>query len=82
MTHYQITARRNEYQAKTQTFTVGGDSATLDFGLQRGEGISIRVGDALTAALRRATRDLRLIVGPEMPERGVGVAGEISVARQ
>jgi protocatechuate 3,4-dioxygenase beta subunit len=51
---YQITARRSEYQAKTQTLTVGGDSATLDFGLQRGEGISIRVGDAMTGVPLKA----------------------------
>jgi hypothetical protein len=45
---YQVTARRDGYQAQTQTLTVGGDSPTLNFGLQRGEGISIRVGDGIT----------------------------------
>lgn len=45
---YQVTARRNEYQAKTEAVTVGGDTATLDFGLSRGEGVSIRVVDGLT----------------------------------
>ena len=51
---YQVTARRSEYQAKTQTLTVGGDSSTLDFGLQRGEGISIRVGDGITGVPLKA----------------------------
>jgi protocatechuate 3,4-dioxygenase beta subunit len=45
---YQVTAHRDDYQAKTQSVTVGSDSATLDFGLARGEGISIRVTDGLT----------------------------------
>jgi protocatechuate 3,4-dioxygenase beta subunit len=45
---YQVIARRDGYQAQTQTLTVGSDSPTLNFGLQRGEGISIRVGDGLT----------------------------------
>ncbi len=45
---YQVTARRDEYQASTQTITVGGDSATLNFALQRGEGVSIRIADGLT----------------------------------
>jgi uncharacterized GH25 family protein len=45
---YQATARRDGYQAQAQTLTVGGDSPTLNFGLQRGEGISIRVGDGIT----------------------------------
>jgi protocatechuate 3,4-dioxygenase beta subunit len=45
---YQVTARRDEYQASTQTVTIGGDSATLNFALQRGEGVSIRVADGLT----------------------------------
>src|SRR5262249_12870220 len=51
---YQITARRPGYPAETQTITIGGDSATLDFGLQRGEGISIRVGDAITGVPLKA----------------------------
>jgi hypothetical protein len=51
---YQVTARRSEYQAKTQTLTVGGDSSTLDFGLQRGEGISIRLGDGITGVPLKA----------------------------
>ena len=45
---YQVTARRDEYQVSTQTVTIGGDSATLNFALQRGEGVSIRVADGLT----------------------------------
>jgi protocatechuate 3,4-dioxygenase beta subunit len=53
---YQVTARRSQYQAKTQTLAVGGDSTSLDFGLQRGEGISVRLGDGLTGSpLRGAT---------------------------
>lgn len=45
---YQATARKTGYQAKTQPVTVGSDSAEFNFGLQRGEGITIRVLDGLT----------------------------------
>jgi hypothetical protein len=45
---YQVTARRDGYQAKVQTITVGSDSPSLDFGLQRGEGISVRIMDGIT----------------------------------
>ncbi len=50
---YQVTARRDGYQASTQTLAVGGDSATLDFALQRGEGISVRLADGLTGVALR-----------------------------
>jgi hypothetical protein len=45
---YQVTARRDGYQAKVQTVTIGSDATSLDFGLQRGEGISVRVADGIT----------------------------------
>jgi 5-hydroxyisourate hydrolase-like protein (transthyretin family) len=46
--NYQVTARKAGYQLKTQSATVGGDVAPLDFSLLKGSGASIRVADGLT----------------------------------
>jgi len=46
--NYQVTARKAGYQLKTQSATVGGDGAPLDFSLLKGSGASIRVTDGLT----------------------------------
>ncbi len=45
---YQVTARKSGYQLKTQNLTVGSDSTELNFALQPGEGVTIRVIDGLT----------------------------------
>jgi protocatechuate 3,4-dioxygenase beta subunit len=45
---YQATARRSGYQARTQPVTVSSDSVDANFGLQKGEGLSVTVVDGLT----------------------------------
>ncbi len=45
---YRVTARKAGYRLKTQTATVGSDTATLDFALTKGSGLPIRVGDGQT----------------------------------
>ncbi|MCI4354629.1 MAG: carboxypeptidase regulatory-like domain-containing protein, partial [Thermoplasmata archaeon] len=45
---YQLTARKAEYQMKTQSVNVGSDSAQSDFALSRGTGVGIQANDGLT----------------------------------
>ena len=45
---YQVSARKDGYQLKTQPLTLGGDPATLDLALDPGAGLSILAGDGLT----------------------------------
>ncbi|HTY42350.1 MAG TPA: carboxypeptidase regulatory-like domain-containing protein [Thermoanaerobaculia bacterium] len=45
---YQVSARKDGYQLKTQALTLGGDPATLDLALDPGAGLSILAGDGLT----------------------------------
>ncbi len=45
---YQMTARKAEYQVKTQSLAVGSDNAQADFALDRGTGLGIRANDGLT----------------------------------
>jgi hypothetical protein len=45
---YQVTARKSGYKLKTQAVTVGSDQAQLDFQLDPGNGVPIRVADGLT----------------------------------
>ncbi len=45
---YQVSARRDGYQLKTQTITVGADAASLDFALDGGTGLTIQASDGLT----------------------------------
>ena len=42
---YQVSARMNGYQLKTQTATVGNDPVTLDFPLDPGNGLTIQATD-------------------------------------
>ncbi|MGH9398801.1 MAG: carboxypeptidase regulatory-like domain-containing protein, partial [Thermoanaerobaculia bacterium] len=46
--NYQVTARKTGYQLKTQPLSVSADAAQLDFSLQPGSGVQIRVVDGLT----------------------------------
>jgi protocatechuate 3,4-dioxygenase beta subunit len=45
---YQVTARKDGYQLKTQPLTVGSTSVELNVGLSRGSGLAIRGVDGLT----------------------------------
>ena len=45
---YQVSARKTGYLLKTQSTTVGSDPAQLDFSLQPGTGVQIRVLDGQT----------------------------------
>ncbi len=45
---YQVSARKDGYQLKTQTITVGADAASLDFALDGGLGLTIQANDGLT----------------------------------
>ena len=46
--NYSVTARKTGYQLKTQTVSVASDPAQLNFALQPGNGLQIRVLDGLT----------------------------------
>lgn len=46
--NYQVSARRTGYQMKAQTLSVSSDSAQLDFTLQPGSGVQIRIVDGQT----------------------------------
>ncbi len=46
--NYQLTARKAEYQMKTQSLMVGSESAQSDFALSRGTGVGIQANDGLT----------------------------------
>jgi protocatechuate 3,4-dioxygenase beta subunit len=46
--NYQVTARKDGYQLKTQPLTVGSTSVELNIGLSRGNGLAIRGVDGLT----------------------------------
>jgi large repetitive protein len=71
---YQVTARRDGYQAKVQTITVGSDSQSVDFGLQRGEGISVRIADGITGLPLKG-----VIVSAVDGGGGVGYQGAITL---
>jgi hypothetical protein len=71
---YQVTARRDGYQAKVQTITVGSDSQSVDFGLQRGEGISVRIADGITGLPLKG-----VIVSAVDGGGGVGYQGTITL---
>jgi hypothetical protein len=45
---YQVSARKDGYQLKTQTITVGADAGSLDFALDGGLGLTIQASDGLT----------------------------------
>ena len=45
---YQVSARKDGYQLKTQPATVGSDPVPLDFALDPGAGLTIRASDGLT----------------------------------
>lgn len=45
---YQLTARKERYQQKTQPVSVGSSGVELNLALSRGEGLSIRAVDGLT----------------------------------
>jgi hypothetical protein len=45
---YQLTARKADYQQKSQSVTVGTDNAQADFALDRGTGMGIQASDGLT----------------------------------
>jgi 5-hydroxyisourate hydrolase-like protein (transthyretin family) len=46
--NYQVSARKDGYQLKTQSATVGADPATLDFALDAGSGLTIQASDGLS----------------------------------
>ena len=45
---YQVTARKDGYQLKTQPATLDSQAVQLDFALDSGSGLKVRVGDGLT----------------------------------
>jgi protocatechuate 3,4-dioxygenase beta subunit len=55
---YQVTARRQGYQLKTQPASVGSSSVELNFQLARGEGLAVRAVDGLTGLPLRSLRVL------------------------
>jgi hypothetical protein len=60
---YQLTARKADYQQKSQTVTVGGDNAQSDFALDRGTGLGIQAADGLTGLPLRGISVLAYAAG-------------------
>lgn len=46
--NYKLSASKGGYQAKTQTITIGAESAESNIALQRSEGLTIHASDGLT----------------------------------
>jgi protocatechuate 3,4-dioxygenase beta subunit len=60
---YQLTARKADYQQKSQTVTVGSDNAQSDFALDRGTGLGIQAADGLTGLPLRGISVLAYAAG-------------------
>lgn len=71
---YQVTARREGYELKTQPASVGSTSMELNFQLSRGAGLAIRAVDGLTGL---PLRDLRALA--YTGNRTVAFSGGISL---
>ncbi len=71
---YQVTARREGYELKTQPASVGASSVELNFQLARGAGLAVRAVDGLTGL---PLRDLRVLAYSS--NRTVAFSGGISL---
>jgi len=71
---YQVTARREGYELKTQPASVGSSSVELNFQLARGAGLAVRAVDGLTGL---PLRDLRVLAYSS--NRTVAFSGGISL---
>ncbi|PYQ67831.1 MAG: hypothetical protein DMF54_02965 [Acidobacteria bacterium] len=71
---YQVTARREGYDLKTQPASVGSSSVELNFQLARGVGLAVRAVDGLTGL---PLRDLRVLAYSS--NRTVAFSGGISL---
>jgi hypothetical protein len=71
---YQVTARRQGYELKTQPASVGSSSVEMNFQLARGEGLAVRAVDGLTGL---PLRDLRALAYTS--NRTVAFSGGISL---
>jgi protocatechuate 3,4-dioxygenase beta subunit len=71
---YQVTARREGYEGKTQPASVGSASLELNFQLSRGAGLAIRAVDGLTGL---PLRDLRALA--YTGNRTVAFSGGVSL---
>ena len=68
--NYQVTARKTGYQLKTQSLSVGTDTAQLDFALQPGTGVQIRVIDGLTGIPLKAVSALAFAANGMVASQG------------
>jgi len=71
---YQVTARKQGYELKTQPASVGSSSLELNFQLARGEGLTVRAIDGLTGL---PLRDLRVLA--YTGNRTVAFSGGVSL---
>jgi 5-hydroxyisourate hydrolase-like protein (transthyretin family) len=67
---YQVTARMTGYQLQTQSVTVGTDAAQLNFQLNPGSGLPIRVLDGLTGLPLTAVTVLAFGAGGSVASSG------------
>jgi len=68
--NYKVTARKTGYQLKTQPVSVGSDPAELNFALQPGNGVPIRVTDGLTGLPLKAVMALAFGANGSLASQG------------
>jgi hypothetical protein len=69
--NYQLTARKDGYQLKTQPVSVGSSSVERNISLDRGSGLSIRAVDGLTAIPLRSISALAYSAGGSVAFSGM-----------
>ncbi len=72
--NFQVTARREGYELKTQPASVGSSSVELNFQLPRGAGLAVRAVDGMTG---QPLRDLRVLAFSS--NRTVAFSGGVSL---
>ncbi|HEV2063761.1 MAG TPA: carboxypeptidase regulatory-like domain-containing protein, partial [Thermoanaerobaculia bacterium] len=68
--NYQVSAKKSGYQMKTQTLSVSSDTAQLDFTLQPGAGVQIRVVDGQTGLPLKAINALAFAANGTVASQG------------
>jgi 5-hydroxyisourate hydrolase-like protein (transthyretin family) len=68
--NYQVSAKKTGYTMKTQTLSVATDAAQLDFTLQPGNGVQIRVVDGLTGLSLKAVNALAFAANGTVASQG------------
>jgi protocatechuate 3,4-dioxygenase beta subunit len=68
---YQLTARKDGYQLKTQPLSIGSSSEEQNVSLERGSGLSVRAADGLTAIPLRSIYALAYSAGGSIAYSGM-----------